>query len=348
MAKILNNPGEVLLLYGEEEFLLEEFFRKITSEITSDESASFNFDVLDPDEREVNPDIITELCRSYPLMSEKRYVVVKRIENLFKGAKAKSKKYTENFRKYLESASPQTLLILTAGPAFSKDIVKFKSGKVKSIKFPFDIILEKHNSKEFKPIRESQFPEWISERVQKAGKKIEPRAAELLRSLVNPSLYEIDGEIQKLLLFCADKESITTGDVSRMSGQTREYNVFELQKSVAMRDLPASLKIMDKLLSGGRLEMLILATLSRFFISLWKYPEALAKSGGNRYQLAKLAGIPPFLTDEFAIAANKYSPADSSAAIITLTNYDLKLKSNYSDRKQLMTEMLILICSDKP
>lgn len=331
----------VLLVFGEEEYLVDGAVDKIAAFGRS--VSEFDFEIIDAGESTIER--IIEGVKTYPFVSEKRIVIVKNFDALFAGTRAKKSDEKSPLAKYLDEPSTYCSLTLVGAPDSLNGLSagKSKSEKIlKSLKFPFSTIINKHEYVEFPKVWESDFPDWITKRLKSEGYEIEPKALELLSAQVNPSLRELANELEKLKIYLKDKRKITADDVSQVVGVSREYNVFELQKAVGRRDLPAVMNIIERMLESDRQEMLIIAMLTRYFIALWKLSDE-NKPGANQYQLAASVGVNAYFLNEYLAALKNYKPEELDRAIIELAEADERLKSSSTDSVYVLQRMLIAI-----
>ncbi len=349
--EILNNEvlPSIILLYGEEDLLIENSVKQLLSKVLKNDNVKFNFDMFDGDDPNSDVMKINDVCKSYPMMAERRVVLVKRFDKFFSG---RTSKKTEQLPiiKYFDNPSPFTLLILTADVETAKDLSRFTregktqiiSKKMASVKFPFNILIEKHSWIEYPKVPESEYPKWIISKFKEHKKSINETAAQLITAHCKQSLRDINNEINKLDTFTFDKKEITVDDVLLLVGSTREFNVFELQKAVGERNLRKSITILNKMLANDRQEMLILTILTKYFIVLWKLLDE-ANISNNSFQLAQRVGVFSTHLPEYQSALKRYKPNELDRAFIVLAETDLSLKTTGGDSLYLMQKMLMNI-----
>ena len=100
----------VYFLFGEEEFLIEEALDRIVAATVDESTRSFNYDLLHGTDITTNE--IIERASAYPVMADRRVVVVKDIDRTF-SLRGKPDEHSP-FARYLASPSPTTLLVMTA------------------------------------------------------------------------------------------------------------------------------------------------------------------------------------------------------------------------------------------
>ncbi len=340
---------QVLTLFGEEEFLIEEDYNALIQSILKDPSYSYDFEVIDGEQ--ATPDRIAQSCTTFPFVAPVRVVVVNHFEKVFSGNTSKKGLDKTPFGKYLESPQPSTFLLLKVFDDSLKGMMAAKKSmatdpksakKIKSAKFPFNILIEKFDCLEYPKIYESAIPRWITERVKSIGKDIGADAVEFLAAHVHPNIRMINNDIEKLAVHIGEAKNISLDDVKFIVGASREYNVFELQNAIGQRNLGKATEILIKMLSADRQEMLIMAVLNKYFITLFKLIE-VAQEVKDKYAVAAQIGVSPFFVQDYLGAIKKYSPVEIEQAFVVMAETDEKLKSSSIDSTALMQQMLVKI-----
>lgn len=96
------------------------------------------------------------------------------------------------------------------------------------------------------------------------GKKIEPRAMEMLFERVGFHPVAVVMELEKVALFVLDRPLISCADIEAMVGRTREDALFELTEAFGNRQLAATLTILGRLVENGIHDLAILATMRNY------------------------------------------------------------------------------------
>ena len=352
ILKTKNFPP-VLLMFGEEDFLLEEAYQKLVQAIEEEGVSGFNQDLVDAEETPA--EAVVEMARAYPMMSERRLVVVKNFEKYFSGRASKSAAEKSPFQKIFASPPPSTVLVLRGNiPELNGITALLKNPKqrdkaekkLKSLKFPYNLILETCEWIEFPKVAERELPSWLAARLKSFGKEISPEGAELLVAQAGNSLRDLSNEVDKLRTYVQHRKKITLDDVNAIVGASRAHNVFELQKAVGNRDLSTALNILHNMLTAERQELLIIAMLTRYFVILWRLGEELHITK-NHFQLANAIGVSPFFVPEYIAAMEKFSPEELDNAFFALRDTDAALKSSSQDGEVALQKMLVRIIARK-
>ncbi|MBI4530185.1 MAG: DNA polymerase III subunit delta, partial [Candidatus Latescibacteria bacterium] len=168
----------VYLLVGEETFQHDEAIRVLIEAVVDPAGRDFNLHVFYADE--ADPSEVANVAASYPLLAEKRMVVVKRAEKLTEAA----------FDTILPSLLPSNETTCLVFAASGVDFRRKGWGQVKNIA---QVV-------EYKQIYDNKIPEWIERYVGEQGGRISREAARLLGDVVGNHLGELSGEIEKLRL----------------------------------------------------------------------------------------------------------------------------------------------------
>ncbi len=315
----------VYLLYGEEDFLVEEAARAvINAALSKDEPPSgeprggergFNLDILYGSDADAK-DVVSH-ASSFPMMAERRVVVVREVEKLSNA---------ELLAHYCENPSPTTCFVMTCvKPDMRKKM--FAQAKKRGM------------AVEFKPLWDNQVPGWIARKVKKDRREIQPQAAEMLAAYVGTSLREISNELEKLYIYLGEKNVIAVDDVTAVVGVSKEFSVFELQWAIGAKDVRKATEIMERMIEMGESPIMMVVMLTRFFQSLWKLSD-LRRRNVPQNQYGQQTGIWSFM-DRYLQTLSLYSPSQIENAFLLLSDVDEKLKSTQTDEKLLMQTLIV-------
>jgi len=314
----------VYLFYGEEDFLSDEATQMIVDAALAPIEREFNLDVMYGNETNVR-DVLARAL-SYPMMAERRVVIVRHFDRL-----SMSDQEKELLVDYLEHPLSSTMLVLNAEEADMRKKPYISAKKVGMVV-------------EFKPLYENRIQGWIEARVKQDGKEISPEAAKLLAAYVNPSLREIQSELDKLYIFVGERKPIAAEDVAAAVGMSKEYNVFALQKAIGSKDVGLSSEIMERMLEAGEYAPRIIIMLTRYFVSLWKLHH-LRTRGTSHEELMRETGVKSFFIKEYQNALNYFSERQIKRALKLLCNADEQLKTTPMDPKQVMQLLVVQVMS---
>jgi DNA polymerase-3 subunit delta len=306
------------LLYGEEDFLVEEATQAIIEAALGPHERQFNLDVLTGSEADIRH--VIAIASSFPMMAERRVVALREVDKL-------NARELDLLTAYAEQPSPTTSLVLAAGKADMR-------------KNPFAMIRRSGCAVECKPLYEDKLPAWIDARIHAKQRTITPEASKMLVAYVGTSMRGLNNEIDKLLLYLQDKQTITADDVSAVVGMSKEYTVFELQKAIGLGDLARAAEILQHMLDAGENVPFILIMLTSYFVALWKLHD-LRRRGASERAMASEARISPYFLREYLGALDRYAPHQIEDAFLALAEADVQVKTTSSDPRQVMHVLLV-------
>ena len=304
--------------YGEEGWFMDELQRLAVEHALAPHERDFNLDVVFGPEASA-PAVLAQ-CAQYPMMAERRLVVVRGFEKL-----------DENglFRQYAEAPNPHAVVVLLC------------HAKPNTSAHPYRALKERAVWAEFTALKDRQVPGWVEDRFRAQRVETEGGAAQMLAELSGPDLRSLQAEVDKLATFVGDRGRVTRDDVLRAAGHSADQNPFELQNALAAGDTPRALAIADALLAqaGNRRgeALKIVGLLTAYVTKLWKLTGCLA-AGVPETRWAGQIGVPPFYVRDYAQAARRFGPDALRRAFEALLAADLELKgASHRDERLVLT-----------
>lgn len=307
------------LFTGEEEFLTEECLETLLDRAVDVSSRSFNLDVVYGGE--VSAKDVVALASAFPMMAERRVVVVREAEKL-----VATEADREILMRYLKSPLSSTVLVL----------ITMKADMRLSV---FKVFQDKGVVVESNPLYDSDIPTWLERRVKKLGRSISPEACELLHAHVGNSLRELHNEMEKLFLYAGEKKTIGVEEVSAVVGMSRLYNVFELQRAIGEGDAPRSVEILERMLDAGENPVGIIAILTRFFQKLWILP-SIRRRASSEYEVASKLQVKPYFVREYIAASRHFTGVQLAQVFDALLAADVALKTSQGEPRVIMTSLV--------
>ncbi len=326
----------IYFLNGPESYLKEEIAECLRKAVFPSESdASFNTHIIYGSE--TTPGELISRASEYPMFSPKQLIIVRQSEKIKKtGSKELQQEHEEKFRRYVQNPAEFTVLVMDAELADKKELEKFPFSALKQYRHDFPLI---------------QNPDlFASERAETSGWTFDPDALKALIAYIQPSSREICQEIEKIILYASARNGekrITATDVYDCVGISRNYNVFELEKALAARNLRLcsgiSLMIMDQ---EGQKEGLgnIVRFLTTFYIRLWKLslPEVRQLPPSEIARILGMYGKQEYFVKNYLAYTKSFSQRDTEQAIAALRETDASLKGlkPYPDEKYLLLRLM--------
>lgn len=309
----------IYLFYGEEDFLVDECVHAVIGKTLAPDLKGFNLDIVYGSNVDVK-DVVAH-ASSFPMMSEKRVVVVKEFEKLAPTDTAK-----EILSAYIDQPLESTcLLLISLEPDFRKK--------------PFTDLKKRAEIVECKPLYDNQVPDWVTHRIRELGKRIDPDASRLLQAYVGNSLRALQNEIDKLFIFVGEKKDISLEDVNAIVGATKGFTIFDLQNAIGRKDTKEAMMIVEKMLETGQSPQMIIVMLTRFFTQLWKLTDSKLRRQSEREIISEL-GVHPYFLKQILEFSRLYSVDHIEQNFHALLEADTVLKSTSRD-PHLVLDLLI-------
>lgn len=298
----------IYLLMGDEPYYLDMLSDALIENALDEFSRDFNETICYG--ADVDAETVITAARRFPMMAERQLVVVK---------DAQAMRDLEKLSVYCESPLDSTILVLLLRGA--------SADKRKSL---YKQCLKNGVVVESNALRDYEMPGWISQYYSSKGVDIAPDAAALLAEFAGTDMSKIVVETDKLLKNLPEGVSrVSSADIERNVGISREYSVFELTKELSFRNGTKAIAIAMRLGESPRFAMpMAVSAIYTHFSRILKYAALKEKS---RYPdktevAAALQGVNPFFWKEYDVAVSNYPVRKALAAISLLCEYDFKGK----------------------
>ena len=321
----------VYLLHGEEAYYIDQVTEYIEDKLLNEAEKGFNQTVLYG--KDTDMATVLGAAKRYPMMSDYQVVIVKEAQDLKWAKEEGSSKEAEFVLNYFEKPLQSTILVLAFKYAnFDKRKKIYKAISKSGLIFQSDLV------------RDYKLVPWIEDFIKEKGYKIDQQASALMAEYLGTDLSKIANEIEKLMLNVSKDTIINTDLVQKNIGISKEYNVFELQKALAIRDVLKCNRIISYFASNPKANptVMVLANLGGYFTKLLKYNYI-----PNKADAASALGVPPFFIKDYEVAARNYNTGKVFQVISLLREYDLKSKgldsSGNVDDGELYKELIFKI-----
>ncbi|MDG5766621.1 DNA polymerase III subunit delta [Balneolales bacterium ANBcel1] len=322
--------------FGEESFFLDRL-QDAAESVVPDEARDFNLDILYGEEFTL--DKLIGICRSYPMMAERRVVIVRDFMKLFaRDSAGKSEQEDspdapgqeslstgggspDDLVAYLNQPNPTTTLVLVND---KRPAATTKIGKAlrKS---------EKVTVHTFEPVPDYRLQQWITEWARSEHQLgFEDSATQLLAYHVGNNLQQLTVEIEKLSTYRTDQGAITVEDVRQVVGLSREFTMFDFSDALMERNTEKAMFVAHQMIgkadspAGEVIKMI--GFLYTTFGKIW-HIQRLSRKGLTPDQIRDHTGInSTFYYKKLAQAGRHYSLASCPHVFETLLDADKAIK----------------------
>ncbi len=308
----------VYLIYGEEKYLHDELIDRIIDISLDSATKDFNFDLFYASETSV--DRIINVARSFPMMAERRVVVVKDIQQL----KTTELKYLAD---YVSRPSKSSCLILALPE-------RKKTGKW------FGLLFNNALTIDCRKLYDNEIPGWVEGYLQSRKLEIEKEAVQLLQAQVGNSLLDLVNELEKVQINIHPRTKITLEDVQNVTSISKQFNIFELCNAVGEKNFPRAIAILIKLLEQGESPTGMIIQLMRHLVSLMKINENIRKGKRSINELMKVTGLSYYFVNDMMKQSKNFTIEQYRNSFSYLAEADLHLKTGYQT-PGLVMELLL-------
>lgn len=311
--------------FGENTRSIDDALALLSEKLFAGEEADFDCERFDAQTHA--PSDVLMAARTMPLCFERRLVVVQRLE----GKEAWSDDDLKKFSDYCAKPSSATCLVFVSTTEKKKlsGWVK-KTGTVRSFA----------NPRWDKDIRAFAVQE-----LARHTKKASSAALSLLCQELNGNAQTMAGEIEKLALYCSDRQRIDVEDVEQALSAGHRTTIFNLVDSIGAGRLEHSLGCLKQLLDDGMAPLQVLAMIARQFRLLARTCEADPKRAGAS-RIRQLLGLrSDYLAKEIIKQAGKWSTACFGSVFEELSSADRQLKSSRKESRLILENLLLRLAA---
>ena len=278
------NVAPVYCLMGEEPYYIDKLEAYITQKVMPEANKDFDMAMMYGNEADAVR--IVEACHQYPMLGEKRLVVVREFQQM--------KSAQDALATYCKNPASSTVLVLC-----------HKNGNLDKRKALGKVIDKEGVLFESKRVYESSLPSFIQKYLKAERKDIEPKAVEMLVEYVGADLMRMSSELDKLLIAMPAGESrVTAALVEGQTGMSKEFNNFELISALVKKHKAQALKIVKYFGSNPR-SFALPSTLSVMFTFFSDLMQAYYSPDKTEQGIAQWLGKPDWKVRNEIIPAMK-------------------------------------------
>ncbi len=295
----------VYLFQGEEDYFIDRLTDLLLENVIDESERDFNQILL----YGADSDVATVLnaARRFPMMSERQLVVVREAQSL---------KNIDDLIHYVSKPLNSTVLVLN-----------YKHGKLDGRKKLAGEIAKTGIVFESKKLYDNQIPSFIISYLQDKKVTIDHQSSQILTDYLGNNLSKLTGELDKLCISLPeDQRRITPELIERNIGISKDYNNYELQDAIAVRNILKANRIIRYFEQNQKNNpfLVTLTVLYNFFSNLMICHYEADKSEANiRNVLGLRSG---FQSASYMSAMRIYGPAKTMQIISLIRTFDAKGK----------------------
>lgn len=298
----------VYFLYGDEPYYLDVIAEMLETQVVPEAEKGFNQFIIYGKDSDVAG--VLSYARRYPFMADRQLILVKDANKL---GGIEQKEQLARLEDYVLNPLKSTVLVM----CFQASADERKT-YIKAFNTHGAVV-------QSKKLYDNKLPEWVSAFCQSEGVKISPKAVQMLVDNIGNDLKRLTNEIKKIMVNLRVDQGIDAEVVERFVGISKEYNVFEFQKSLIQRDVIKANRIVSHFSANSKDNPLapMLIILFGFFSKLLL---AHASKDKSERGLAAELGVNPYFVKDYMTAMRNYPLPKVAHIIHFLRECDGRLK----------------------
>lgn len=312
------------LLSGEESYFLDKLAESLDEHVLEKEAHDFNREVFYGAQATVSQ--LLNACKGFPVMADKRFVMLKEAQDL-------KKDNWEKLLPYLSKPSPSTVFVLV-----------FK-GKTSSVpKKVLDACNKNGTTFDAKKMYDKDVRAWATLHITQAGFEAEQGVVDTVIDFLGTNFFMIENELDKIFILLSGRKEkkISKQLVFEMMNIDREFNVFELTAALGKKDSMKAHLIIHKLSQNPKNNpaILIISNLFRFFNDLsMVYAHKLTDARSIQEKMK----LNFYAAQDMSLARQKYNLGSVYRNISFILEADLMLKGQIQtsmDEAQILKNLV--------
>lgn len=308
-------PAYVLL--GPEELAQREALALLKKHVLTPEALALNYSEFSA--QDVSCRRIIEAAATLPMMSRHRMVVVTELEKMKEDQRAE-------MIEFLGRHGDRNVLVFTSSE-LDKRTTFFRSLKDRTC------LLEFPKLKQYDLERRSE------EIFRSQGLRVSQASVRKLVDLAGSDLQTLKNEIEKIALFCSDKNTVPDAAVDALVRASRQHTVFELTGALGRRERKRALSLLGNLLEAGESPIMIVNLCARHFRQILIAKDLLHRSA-PKSAISTAAQVPAFALDEFLAQVGAMDLKTAEVMYQRLALADQRFKSSSVDERMVLEKLI--------
>ena len=327
----------IYLLHGEESYFIRKIEQAVIKAVLAPDEMDMNLVTL---EREPTVNELRTLIETVPFMGGKNVIVV-RGTSLFRA----KKKGNGEEEEAVDKGDDRLLELITNIPDYAHVILS-TTDKVDKRRKLFKMV-EKHGAAvEVAHLKAKDVRGWLMTQLAEHDKKMSKDGMDYFLGIVSMmpkvSLGFLHNELEKIVLFTADKSMISQQDLIDIMSSIPEISVFSMIDAVSQKQVGKALQFIGEQLQTGEHPLKLISLLARQVRMMWQAKEMSAGGYGSR-DIAEKLGLMPFIAEKMLTQSRNFTLETLKQTMIALATADHHLKSGKAT-PMVLEEIIIGMC----
>ena len=307
----------IYVFYGEDDFSLAKALVRLKEEVGPEAVREANIQEVEGTKASLNE--LQMMGATVPFLAERRLIVIRGLLTLFEGRSGGRGKERgpqgqwEGLEEVVKSLPPTT-------------DVAFVDGRLSRGNPLLRRLTPPARVREFSSLRGEALRRWIQDRVAYAEGSMTPAAVRLLSDLVGGNLWVLDGEVEKLVLYCG-RSPIGEEDVRTLVAVAREASAYAAIDALLEEGGQSAGQLFDRLLAAGVGVPYIMALLARQLRQLVLAQELLSQGATPQQVGQRLVIRWDFLLRKTVEQAQRHTLGQLRDLYRRLVELDLAIKT---------------------
>ena len=307
----------VYYFFGEDSYNLSSTLHTLEETFKPLLLSEFDKETIYSEDRSISD--ILGLAASFPFSSEKKLIIVREAE------KIRDKKPLKDY---------------ATSPAEFTVVAFFHNGAITNLSSElFKTLAENGFLFEAKELKGKNLIDWLIGEAREKEKKLSEENAQVLVDIVGENRNMLEDQLEKICVFLTKEKEITIESIQHVSSELKQFNIFDLQNAIGLKDKARSLTIANNILDNGAEPTFIITMLTRYFTGLAKITELKTKNVPLQ-EAARIVGTHHFYYPGYVKARTLYSDEKLVEVFRALLKADVTVKTTTSNDKTVIVLLI--------
>ena len=322
-------PQRMYVLYGEEDYLREQYFEELKKLCVEPGNEEFNFRRIDS--ATVKTPELAEAIDAVPFFSEHTFVELRGLD----------------INQYKEQSAEEFLKIAADIPDYCTVAIILPNGSTPDGRTSFVKKLKKISVfLEFTKQDGSALQNWIIRRFGSMGKNIGRTEADHLVFTSGNLMNGLIPEIEKISQYC-HSDTVTKADIDAVAHHLPDAKVFDMTDRLSRGDNDGAMSILSELLQmKSEHPIKINAIVGMQMRNLYAARLSIDNRLGKSY-VKEVTNRNDYSAEQFISCARRFTVERLRHAVMLCADYDYAMKSSSADDNELMRELVLRLAVGK-
>ena len=322
---------QAYLFTGPEDHVKREALEKLRAAILPVGLEALNETVME----DVNAERIIAAAETMPVMSDRRLVVVRDWAPLMSGKSKDEEGETKRILDWLSRKTDECTLVF------------YMREEADSRKKLASELNKRGDTVNFDQLTDSEIARWVTSRLKPFKKKMAASAVQQLVFTAGRELTRLDGELNKLVAYTADRPTIDEMDIDAVVSPSLEYGAFDMLNHLFDGDIPGAYRLMELMLERGSNRIAIIASITRQLRGM-SFLALAAENGGSVEETGKQLALNPYAAKVMAQKARRFPQEELEKTYLAAIDTDYAIKSGQMRDSAALDRLFIKIAAIPP